>query len=87
MRPAYECKSFDEPVTGLAAMIFLRAVMDAEMLKSKHREYLFTRDKEKISIQEIAEFARSEWAEYLAGELSLDIQAVRRWAAKYEEEI
>ena len=80
MRCPSEHSGFEDPIAGLAAMIFFQAAQDAAMLRRRNKESLITKDKDVISIDEIVGFCMSEWAIYLADTLNVDIRDVWQWA-------
>ena len=73
---AVDYKSFDSPVTGLAAMILAQAAYDAKALDGRNAA---TVGKDCISRWELINFFRSEWADYLAGALRVDRRDLRRF--------
>lgn len=81
MRLPSHYRSFENPFAGLAAMIFAQAFHDADILKKHGKERMPDHDGWVYTMDDIRKFCRSEWAEYLASFLKLDIRDVRRWAA------
>lgn len=81
MRKPLNYGSFENNAAGLAAMIFVQAVMDAAMLKKHGKTRLPDHDGGEYTMEDVINFCRSEWADYLAYVLKLDIRDVRRWAA------
>ena len=78
--PEINYKSFDNPCCGLAAMIFVQAIADADILRRKQVEYIYCRDEYVLTLSGILKFLRSDWAEFLAWPLGLDMRDVWRYA-------
>ena len=76
--------SFSNNAAGLASMIFVQAVLDAAMLQKHGTTHLPDHNGGEYTLEDIIIFCRSEWADYLAWVLRLDIRDVRRWAANLE---
>lgn len=74
---------FDNPYTGIAAMVFVQAVNDYEAAKEKG---YFRREGTCIYASEIEAFLQSDWADYLAGEMKLDSRDVRAYPERGSEE-
>lgn len=66
---------FDDPYTGIAAMVFVQAAADLDSLKGRDAMY---RDALMVTRTEIVKFLRSEWADFLADAVNLDKRDV--WA-------
>lgn len=81
MRKQIKYTTFDNNIAGLTAMIFVQCVQDAAMLKKYGKYSLPDHDGGEFTLEDIVKFCRSEWADYLAWVLKLDIRDVRRWAA------
>lgn len=84
MRKPLNYKSFENPSAGLASMIFVQCVLDAHMLKKHGKTRMSDHDGGEFTMDDIIKFCQSEWADYLAYVMKLDIRDVRRWAANLE---
>lgn len=84
MRKQIKYSTFENNVAGLASMIFVQCVQDANMLRKYKRRSLPDHDGGEFTMDDIIKFCQSEWADYLAYVMRLDIRDVRRWAATLE---
>lgn len=66
-----EYSDFSDPYTGLVAMIFVQAASDLTFLRKRESCY---KDGCQIRKMEIVSFFRSEWADYLADAVHLDMR-------------
>ncbi len=74
---AIDYRDFENPYTGLAAMIFVQAANDLLFLRGK--DYRI-QDGIKISQSEIRRFFSSEWASFMAESLKLDTRDTVRFS-------
>ncbi len=74
VKTGIDFKEFTDPYSGIAAMVFVQAVSDLDMLKGKESAF---KDSIVISRNEISNFFWSDWAEVLADALNIDIRTVR----------
>ena len=80
MRKQIKYTTFDNNIAGLTAMIFVQCFQDAHMLRKYKKRSLPDHDGGEFTMDDIIKFCQSEWADYLAGLMQLDIRDVRAWA-------
>lgn len=74
---AIDYDKFDDPYTGLAAMVFVQAAADIDSLRGRDAMY---RDTLMVTRTEIVKFLRSDWADFLADAINLDRRDVIAFA-------
>ena len=80
MRKQIKYTTFENNIAGLVSMIFVQCVQDANMLRKYKKRSLPDHDGGEFTLEDIKKFCVSEWADYLAGLMNLDIRDVRAWA-------
>ena len=78
---AIDYNDFSEPYRGLAAMIFVQAAADLDLLNGRDN---MSKDSVVVSREEIRRFLLSDWADYLAEVMRIDKRDITRYVRGIE---